>query len=155
MKFVIIGAGLTGSVIARILAESGYRCRVIEKEKHVAGNCHTDRDPATGILKHNIGPHTLHSDNDRVWKFIESFMTICPYAHEFFGEQLTEDNVAGFLRAKAVPFLTESPANFEEAALASLGQELYEGFFGGYTKKQWGRNPKDIPASVFRRLPST
>jgi UDP-galactopyranose mutase len=58
-----------------------------------------------------------------------------------------------YRRAKAVPFLTKSPANFEEAALASLGQELYEGFFGGYTKKQWSRDPKDIPASVFRRLP--
>ena len=161
-------------MIARILAESGFRCRVIEKEKHVAGNCHTDRDPATGILKHNFGPHTLHSDNERVWKFIEFVHDDLPYAHrkqawakgklypfpvnletinEFFGEQLTEVNVAGFLRAKAVPFLTKSPANFEEAALASLGQELYEGFFGGYTKKQWGRDPKDIPASVFRRLP--
>jgi UDP-galactopyranose mutase len=174
MNFVVIGAGLTGSVIARILAENGFRCRVIEKENHVAGNCHTDRDPATGILKHHFGPHTLHSDNERVWKFIEPFTTIYPYAHrkeawvkgkaypftinietvnQFFGEQLSEDNIAGFLRTKAAPFCTDSPANFEEAALASLGEELYEGFFRGYTKKQWGRDPKDIPASVFRRLP--
>jgi len=66
MNFLIIGAGLSGSVIARILAENGFRCRVIEKEKHVAGNCHTERDPQTGILKHHFGPHTLHSDNSRI-----------------------------------------------------------------------------------------
>ena len=174
MKFLIIGAGLTGSVIARVLAESGFQCRVIEKEKHVAGNCHTDRDPQTGILKHHFGPHTLHSDNSRVWQFIESFTSIEPYRHRkrawvkgraypfpinletvntLFDEQLTEDNIATFLEAKAAPFYTDSPANFEDAALASLGQELYEGFFKGYTNKQWGRDPKDIPASVFRRLP--
>ena len=174
MNFLIIGAGLSGSVIARILAENGFRCRVIEKEKHVAGNCHTERDPQTGILKHHFGPHTLHSDNSRIWQFIESFTPVEPYMHRkrawvkgrsypfpinletinaFFDQQLTEDNVATFLRAKAAPFYTDRPANFEDAALASVGQELYEGFFRGYTNKQWGRAPKDIPASVFRRLP--
>jgi UDP-galactopyranose mutase len=71
----------------------------------------------------------------------------------FFDEQLTVDNIATFPKAMAAPFYTDSPANFEEAALASVGQELYEGFFKGYTNKQWGRDPKDVPASVFRRLP--
>ena len=71
----------------------------------------------------------------------------------FFDEQLTVDNIATFPKAKAAPFYTDSPANFEDAALASLGQELYEGFFKGYTNKQWGRDPKDIPAWSFVGCP--
>ena len=149
---------------------------MIEKENHVAGNCHTDRDPTTGILKHHFGPHTLHSDNERVWKFIETFTTIHPYAHRkqawvkgkaypfpinletvnhFFGEHLSEDNIAGFLKTRAAPFCTDSPANFEEAALGSLGKELYgRGFSGAIRKSNGARDPKTFRALVFRRLPN-
>ncbi len=174
MNFMIVGAGLTGSVIARLLAESGFQCQVIEKDNHVAGNCHTERDAVTGILKHQFGPRTLHSDNNNVWKFIETFSPVHPYSHKkkawvkgkaysfpinietinnFFGVQLNEHEVAQFLKEKGSAYYTEVPANFEEAALSSLGLQLYEGFFKGYTKKQWGRDPKTIPASVFGRLP--
>src|SRR5262249_14054557 len=71
----------------------------------------------------------------------------------FFDEQLTEDNVATFLRAKAAPFYTDRPANFEDAALASVGQELYEGFFRGYTNKQWGRPPRTSRRRSFAGYP--
>ena len=174
MNFMIVGAGLTGSVLARVLAESGFRCVIIEKENWIAGNCHTERDPSTGILLHRFGPHTLHSDNETVWEFLERFCRIYPYAHkkqawvngkiypfpinlttinQFFGTNLTPAEVSGFLKAEAAPHFVTEPQNFEEAALSSLGKRLYDGFYKGYTNKQWGRDPRNLPAFIFRRLP--
>ncbi|MGB4221663.1 MAG: NAD(P)-binding protein, partial [Smithellaceae bacterium] len=128
--FMVVGAGLTGAVIARSLADGGYRCVVIEKSDHVAGNCHTMRDLATGILMHCYGPHTLHSDNNEVWDFVSRFAEIRPYVHRkqawvnnvlypfpvnltalkmFFGKQLDEARAAELLAGKARPYATRRP----------------------------------------------
>jgi UDP-galactopyranose mutase len=172
-RFLIVGAGLTGAVIARQLAEAGLHCKVIDELGHVAGHCHTSRDPETGILVHRFGPHTLHSDRLEIWNFVERFVEIHPYRHrkqawvrgqllpipinlqtinEFFGQNLTAEEAPEFLRRQAEP-LPHPPRNFEEAALSTVGRKLYEGFYRGYTTKQWGRDPTEIPAFVFRRLP--
>jgi len=172
--FMVVGAGLTGAVIARSLADGGYRCVVIEKSDHVAGNCHTMRDLATGILMHCYGPHTLHSDNNEVWDFVSRFAEIRPYIHRkqawvndvlypfpvnltalkmFFGRQLDEARAAELLAGKARPYATRRPRNFEEAALAAVGPEIYHGFYRGYTKKQWGRDPATLPTFFFKRIP--
>ncbi len=165
---------MTGSVIARVLAESGYCCNVLEKARHVAGNCHTERESSTGILMHAYGPHTLHSDNNDVWSFLSRFTVIQPYHHRkqawankvlypfpinltalklFFGKDLSLDQISALLTAETRPYANSNPSNFEEAALAAVGSRIYEAFYRGYTKKQWGRDPKTLPPFVFRRLP--
>ncbi|RRD00397.1 UDP-galactopyranose mutase [Amphritea balenae] len=174
MKLLIVGAGLTGAVIARILAESGHECVVLEESGHVAGNCHTEKDSKTGIMMHCFGPHTLHSDDDQIWDFIERFIEIYPYKHKkqawvkgeiypfpinlsainrFFNTDLDSDQARNFLEQEAAQFRTQDPENFEQAALSGIGAGLYEGFYKGYTRKQWGREPTDLPPFIFRRLP--
>lgn len=173
LRFVVVGAGLSGATLARTLAEAGARVTVFEKESHPAGHCHTERDAEAGIMVHVHGPHILHSDNDAVWSFCERFARFAPYHHaalarigerhfrlpvnletinEFFGTSMSAAEAEAFIEARRVRFQSP-PANFEEQALASVGPELYEAFFRGYTQKQWGRDPTDIPASVMQRLP--
>jgi UDP-galactopyranose mutase len=171
--FLIVGAGLTGAVIARQLADAGFHCDLFEERDHVAGHCHTARDRLTGILFNHHGPHTLHSDNPEIWRFLKRFVEIYPYQHrkqarvgnqlfplpvnlqtlnQFFQQSLTADNASEFLR-RQVELLPHSPQNFEEAALTTVGRRLYEAFYRGYTVKQWGRDPTELPAFVFERLP--
>lgn len=173
LRFVVVGAGLSGAALARRLAEAGARVTVIEKQSHPAGHCHTERDPETGILVHVHGPHIFHSDNEAVWLFCERFTRFEPYSHAtlarigerhfrlpvnldtinaFFGTSMSSEEAEAFVAERRVHF-DRSPANFEEQALASVGRELYEAFFRGYTRKQWGRDPTEIPPSVMRRLP--
>ncbi|MEZ5752504.1 MAG: UDP-galactopyranose mutase [Paracoccaceae bacterium] len=169
---LIVGAGFSGAVIARLLAEAGVPTRVIEARAHVAGNCHTARDPETGVMEHMHGPHIFHTDDAGVWQFVQRFARFRPYRHSvraivggrafslpmnlgtinaFFGRNLTPDEARAFIAAQTEAIA--SPANFEEQALATLGRPLYEAFFAGYTAKQWGRDPRDLPAAVLKRLP--
>ena len=173
MKLLVVGAGLSGAVVARMLAESGFACVVLEQESHPAGNCHASRDAETGIMVHHHGPHIFHSDNQDVWAFVDRFAEFMPYHHDvrsrtggreyrlpinldtinaFFNRDMDSDEARAFIEARRVQF-SHAPRNFEEAALAAIGPELYGAFFRGYTKKQWGRDPRDIPAKVFARLP--
>jgi len=172
-RFLIVGAGLTGAVIARLLADAGHASDVIDEADHVAGHCHTSLDPETGIMVHRFGPHTLHSDKPEIWAFVERFTDIYPYNHrkqawaggkvypmpinlttlsDFFGQQFTPESARAFVQAQATP-LDQEPRNFEEAGLSRIGRALYEAFYRGYTIKQWGRQPSEIPAFVFGRLP--
>lgn len=173
MDFLIIGAGLSGAVLARRLAEAGHRCDIFEKEGYVAGHCHSSRDAETGIMVHRFGPHTLHTDNEEIWSFLERFVEIYPYTHRkqawaagrlypfpinlqainlFFQRRMSSDEAGDYI-AQQVVRLDEPPQNFEEAALASVGPGLYHAFYKGYTRKQWGREPTELPAFIFRRLP--
>lgn len=172
-RVVIVGAGLSGAVLARALAGAGHAVTVTEARAHVAGNCHTARDPATGVLVHVYGPHVFHTDDAGVWDYVTGFDRFIPYHHrvrttaqgrvyglpvnlhtinQFFGEALRPEEARAFIAAR-----TEgSPGtadNFEEQALASVGRDLYEAFFKGYTEKQWGCAPRDLPAAIFQRLP--
>ena len=172
-RFLIAGAGLTGATIARKLAEAGFDCDVFEELDHVAGNCHTARDEETGIMVHQFGPHTLHTDKLEIWDFLKRFVEIYPYFHtkqawagghvypfpinlqtlnKFFDETLSAHEVPDFLKSQA-DSLNHAPTNFEEAALSTVGRKLYEAFYRGYTIKQWGRDPKELPPFIFRRLP--
>ncbi|MBL8579643.1 MAG: NAD(P)-binding protein [Mesorhizobium sp.] len=170
---LVVGAGISGATIARILAEAGHSVLVVDGATHVGGHCHTERDPETGIMKHVHGPHIFHSDEDDVWHFVSRFARFEPFTLEvdsnvggrlfhlpvnldtlraFFGKDFTSAQAEAHVRDCAVKF-EHAPRNFEEQALSSIGPELYEAFFKGYTQKQWGRAPADIPAAVFRRLP--
>lgn len=171
MKIAIVGAGFSGSVIARELAEAGHMVNVFDKRNHVAGNCHTERN-LSGIMVHRYGPHIFHTDNKEVWNYINKWDTIMPYINrvktvsnnkvyslpinlhtinQFFDKTFNPKEAEDFIKTKVVKI--PNPKNFEEQALSMVGPELYEAFLKGYTTKQWGINPKEIPAYVLKRLP--
>ena len=173
MRFGVAGAGFSGAVIARAAAEAGHDVVVFETRDHVAGNCHTERDPDTGVMIHRYGPHIFHTGNERVWSYVNRFGTMMPYNHrvrttvggrvyllpvnlltinQLFGTALGPDEARAFIAEQADTSIAE-PANFEEQALKFMGRRLYEAFFLGYTKKQWGLSPTEIPAAVLKRLP--
>ena len=172
-RFGIAGAGFSGAVIARELAEAGHQVVVFETRDHVAGNCHTERDPETGVMIHRYGPHIFHTGNERVWAYVNRFGTMMPYNHrvrttvdgrvyllpvnlltinQLFATAMGPDEARSFIAAQADASIAE-PANFEEQALKFMGRRLYEAFFLGYTRKQWGLPPTEIPAAVLKRLP--
>lgn len=169
---LIVGAGFSGAVIARVLADAGIPSHVIEARAHVGGNCHTERDAETGIMVHRHGPHIFHTGDAEVWRFVQRFARFRPYRHSvraiaqgrafslpmnlrtmnaFFGRDMTPDEARAFIAAQTEAIA--APANFEEQALATVGRPLFEAFFKGYTAKQWGRDPRDLPAAVLARLP--
>ena len=172
MRYCIVGAGFSGAVIGRALAESGHKVLVIDERAHVAGNCHCVRDSETGIMTHVYGPHIFHTANEQVWSYIRKFGVMKPYNHrvqavsgdavyslpvnlltinQFFGKVMGPAEARAFIASKAQKI--EAPANFEEQALSMIGPELYHAFFHGYTRKQWGVDPATLPASILKRLP--
>lgn len=173
MRILCVGAGLSGAVIARSLAEAGHRATVIDARPHAAGNCHTERCPETGVLVHVYGPHIFHTDDAGVWDYVNRFETFRPYRNrvkstargavyslpvnlhtinQFFGATMRPAEAREFIAARADKTITE-PRNFEEQALSMIGPELYETFMKGYTEKQWGCSPRELPASILKRLP--
>lgn len=169
----IVGAGFSGAVIARELAEVGYRSVVFDKRKHVAGNCWTERDPETGIMVHTYGPHIFHTDDESIWAYVSRYGSLVPFINrvkaisggsvyslpinlhtinQFFGLTLGPAEAEAFLRSKSRSDIRD-PKSFEEQALKFVGDELYQAFFKFYTQKQWGRSPADLPASILKRLP--
>lgn len=173
-NIAIAGAGFAGAVLARELAESGrYRVEVFEARDHVAGNCHTVRDPATGVLLHQYGAHIFHTDREDVWKYVQRFSAFGPYTNrvkavtdkgvysmpinlltinQFFKKTFTPKEAEAFVASLADRTIRD-PQTFEEQALAMIGRDLYEAFFKGYTIKQWGQHPRELPASILKRLP--
>ena len=172
MRYCIVGAGFSGAVIGRALAQAGHKVLVIDERAHVAGNCFSKRDPETGIMVHVFGPHIFHTSDERVWAYVQKFGEMVPYQHrvqavaggavyslpinlltinQFFGRVINPAEAREFIASKSSPI--ENPANFEEQALCMIGPELYHTFFRGYTRKQWGLDPKQLPTSVLKRLP--
>jgi len=174
MKCLIVGAGFSGSVLARELAENaGISSLVIDQRDHIGGNCHTARDAETGVMEHVYGPHIFNTSNKEVWDYVQRFCTMGPYINrvkastdrgifsmpinlhtinQFFGKRFNPREARSFVEGLGDHSILE-PANFEEQALKFLGQELYETFFYGYTKKQWGCEPRELPAAILKRLP--
>lgn len=173
LRILMVGAGLSGAVIGRMLADAGHDVSVIDARPHVAGNCHTLRDAQTGVMVHVYGPHIFHTDDAEVWDYVNTHATFMPYRNrvktvsggrvyslpinlhtinQFFGLTLSPDEARAFLDSKADHTISD-PQSFEDQALRFLGRELYETFFKGYTQKQWGRAPSTLPASILKRLP--
>ncbi len=170
---LIVGAGLTGAVVARSLAEAGHHATVIDERDHIAGNCHTERDPETGVMVHVYGPHIFHTDDAEVWAFINRHCQMMPYRHQvkarvggqvyampvnlhtinqFFGTALSPQEARDFVARQAAHGEGEA-RSFEEQGLRFVGRALYEAFFQGYTRKQWGVAPDRLPAAILKRLP--
>ena len=171
-NIVIVGAGFSGAVVARELAEAGIAVRVVDSRDHVAGNAHTERR-TNGVMVHVYGPHIFHTAHRHVWDYIRRFGEMVPYNHrvkatsggsvyslpvnlhtinQFFGGTMTPDQARDFIAARADSSIGE-PVSFEDQALKFVGPELYEAFFKGYTQKQWGMSPTELPASILARLP--
>lgn len=173
MTVAIVGAGISGAVIARLLAEQGISSVVFDKRSHIAGNCHSERDPQTNVMLHVYGPHIFHTDDKEVWDFVNAYSEFMPYTNrvkavykgnvyllpvnlhtinQFFNKTLRPDEARAFIESKADKSIVD-PQNFEEQAISMIGRELYEAFFKGYTRKQWGVEPTELPASILKRLP--
>ena len=169
----MVGAGLSGAVIGRELAEAGYRIEVFDSRDHIAGNCHTERDTETGVMVHVYGPHIFHTDDSGVWDYVNRFERFLPYKNrvkttsggqvyslpinlhtinQFFGKTFRPDEARTFIAGLGDRSI-EDPQTFEEQALRFVGRDLYEAFFKGYTQKQWGCSPTELPASILKRLP--
>lgn len=172
-KILIVGAGLSGAVIGRELAQEGYQVDILDSRDHIGGNCHTVRDEATGVMVHVYGPHIFHTDDAEVWDYVNGFTTFMPYKNrvkttsggqvfslpvnlhtinQFFGKTFRPDEARVFLEEQADKTISD-PQTFEEQALRFVGNDLYEAFFKGYTQKQWGCSPTELPASILKRLP--
>lgn len=173
MKLLMVGAGLSGAVIGRQLAEAGHMITVIDSRPHVAGNCHTERCAKTGVMVHVYGPHIFHTDDAEVWAYVNRFATFQPYKNrvkttaqgqvfslpinlhtinQYYGKTMRPDEARAFIEELGDASITD-PQTFEEQALRFVGPDLYEAFFRGYTEKQWGCSPKELPASILKRLP--
>lgn len=169
----MVGAGLSGAVIGRMLAEAGWQVSIVDARPHIAGNCHTERDAETGVMVHVYGPHIFHTDDAEVWDYVNRYETFLPYKNrvkttsggavyslpvnlhtinQFYGKTLRPDEAKVFLDSQADTSITD-PQTFEDQALRFVGRDLYEAFFKGYTQKQWGCSPRDLPASILKRLP--
>ncbi|KVN81194.1 UDP-galactopyranose mutase [Burkholderia ubonensis] len=173
-KIAIVGAGFSGAVIAHQLTKvGGYEIDVFDNRPHLAGNCHSERDSETGVMLHVYGPHIFHTSNERVWRFVNEFDEFMPFVNrvkaivkgrvyslpinlltinQFFGKALSPSEAKAFLASIGDTSIGE-PANFEEQALRFVGRDLYEAFFLGYTTKQWGMSPRELQASILKRLP--
>ncbi|PJF07821.1 UDP-galactopyranose mutase [Pseudorhodobacter sp. MZDSW-24AT] len=173
MGILIVGAGFSGAVIAQELAQAGLSSTVIDSRSHIAGNCHTERCPETGILLHRYGPHIFHTDDAEVWAYLNALGPIMPFRNQvkatvrgavyampinlhtinqFFGQTLRPAEARAFIARRCHPAHTPA-VSFEDQALQMVGPELYEAFFKGYTEKQWGLSPRALPASILKRLP--
>jgi len=173
MKSAIVGAGFSGAVIARELALAGHQVVVFDSRSHVAGNCHTERDAETNVMVHIYGPHIFHTSNEQVWQYVRQFDEFMPFINRvksiyngrvyslpinlmtinaFFGKTLNPKQAAELMDSIGDKSITD-PQTFEEQALRFVGKDLYEAFFKGYTQKQWGMHPSELPASILKRLP--
>ena len=173
-RILVVGAGFSGAVAARELAERlGTKILVIDERDHVAGNCHTERDPATGVMLHQYGAHIFHTNREDVWDYVRRYSEFGPYRHrvlattgrgrfyvpinlltinDFFGKRFSPAEAQEFIATLGDSSIDE-PRNFEEQALKFIGRDLYEAFFYGYTKKQWGCEPRELSVALLKRLP--
>ena len=173
-KYLIIGAGFSGTVLANQLVQhTDCTIDIWDERDHIGGNCHTERDTETGIMVHKYGPHIFNTDKKEIWDFVNSLGEFKPYVHrvkamskgkvyslpvnlhtinQLFGKSFTPAEAKAFLERLADTSITD-PKNFEEQALRFIGRELYYAFFYGYTKKQWGCEPAELPASILKRIP--
>jgi UDP-galactopyranose mutase len=171
-KILIVGAGISGAVIARELADAGYIVDIFEERNHVAGNCHTSKDVETDIMVHVHGPHIFHTNNENVWNYVNRFANFHPYIcqvkatvrgrvfslpinlltiNQFYSKKFNPSEAKDFIESKSK--CVENIQSFEDQALCFVGPDLYDAFFKGYPLKQWGIHPRELPASILKRLP--
>lgn len=169
--YLIVGAGLFGCVFAQQAAEKGKRCLVIDRRGHIGGNTYCDE--IAGIQVHTYGAHIFHTSDEGVWAYINRFARFNHYVNSpiaIYGDELynlpfnmntfsklwgvrTPAEAQAKIQEQIAALDTSEPRNLEEQALKLVGRDVYEKLVKGYTEKQWGRDCKDLPAFIIRRLP--
>ena len=172
--YLIVGAGFAGSVIAeRLASQQGARVLLIDRRPHIGGNAYDEPNEA-GILYHKYGPHIFHTNSEAVVDYLSQFTEWRPYEHrvrasvrdklvpipinrttlnELFGLDLqTDEEAADYLASRAEP--VEDIQTSEDVVINAVGRELYELFFQGYTRKQWGLDPSELDKQVTSRIPT-
>lgn len=170
--YLIVGAGLTGAIFAHEAAKLGKKCLVIDRRPHIAGNIYTEE--REGINVHMYGAHIFHTSLKNVWEYANRFAEFnnyvnspvalykgrtynMPFNMNTFSKMWPEVVTPAQARAKLAEQIAaegiEEPANLEEQALSLVGRDVFEALVKGYTEKQWGRDCKDLPASIIKRLP--
>jgi UDP-galactopyranose mutase len=171
--WLVVGAGFAGSVIAeRLASQRDEKVLLIDRRPHIGGNAY-DRHDKAGILIHQYGPHIFHTNSKTVFDYLSNFTAWRPYEHRvlaevdgmqlpipinldtinrLYGLSLTSIELEGWLAARAEP--VEEIRTAEDVVVSTVGRELYEKFFRGYTKKQWGVDPSELDKSVTARVPT-
>jgi len=172
--WLIVGAGFAGSVLAeRLASQRGERCLVIDKRNHIAGNAY-DRHDDAGLLVHQYGPHIFHTNSKQIFDHLSLFTDWRHYEHRVLGQVdgklvpipinrttlnklygldlRTDEEAEAYLETRAEP--VETIRTSEDVVVSKVGRELYEKFFRGYTRKQWGMDPSELDKSVTARVPT-
>lgn len=169
--YLIVGAGLTGAAFARIMKDHGKNCLVIDRRSHIGGNVYSEK--IEGIEVHKYGTHIFHTDNEKVWEFVNRFASfhqfiyspIANYKGELYNLPfnmntfyalwgcVTPDEAKKKIDTQRKESGIEKPGNLEEQAIMLVGKDIYEKLVKGYTEKQWGRPCRELPAYIIRRLP--
>lgn len=169
-NYLIVGSGLFGSVFARQAADAGKKVLVIDKRPNIAGNVYTEK--VEGINFHKYGAHIFHTNNTEVWNYVNRFATfnrftnspVANYKGELYSMPfnmytfnkmwgvVTPEEAAAKIEEQKKK-ITGEPQNLEEQAISLVGRDIYEKLVKGYTEKQWGRDCKELPAFIIRRLP--
>jgi len=166
--YLIIGAGLYGSICAHELNKKGKRCLVIDKRSHIGGNCYTENKE--GIHVHTYGPHIFHTNSESIWNWINQFVNfnnfinspVAVYQDKTFSlpfNMWTFNQMWGVRTPEEAIRKIESqkfkgtPSNLEEQAMSLVGRDIYEALIKGYTEKQWGKKCSELPRSIITRLP--
>lgn len=170
-QYLVVGAGLYGAVFAHEMEKRGKDCLVIEKRDHIAGNIYTKE--VNGIQVHEYGAHIFHTSDKEVWNYVNRFAEFnhyinCPvarYKDELYNLPFNMNTFAKMWNIKTPKEAREhidaqiadlhitEPKNLEEQALSLVGRDIYEKLVKGYTEKQWGRDCKELPSFIIKRLP--
>ena len=169
--YLIVGAGLFGSIFAHEMTKKGKKCLVIERRDHIGGNVYTKLEENINV--HKYGAHIFHTDNKKVWEYINQFADFNRYTnspvanykgelynlpfnmntfYQMWGVKTPEEAKEKIDEQKAESAF-ENPKNLEEQAISLIGKDIYEKLVKGYTEKQWGRKCDELPAFIIKRLP--
>ncbi|NLL01659.1 MAG: UDP-galactopyranose mutase [Mollicutes bacterium] len=169
--YLIVGAGLFGSVFAYEMSKLGKKCLVIDKRGHIGGNVFTEE--ISGINVHKYGPHIFHTDYEDVWTYINQFARfnnfintpMARYKDEIYNLPFnmntfskiwgisSPEEARAMIEDEIKSFQIKSPKNLEEQAISLVGHTIYKKLIKGYTEKQWGRNCTELPSSIIKRIP--
>tara|TARA_R110002072_G_scaffold96968_7_gene213099 strand:+ start:2714 stop:3820 length:1107 start_codon:yes stop_codon:yes gene_type:complete len=169
--FLIVGAGLYGSVFAHEMKKAGKNCLVIDKRNHLGGNVYCEN--VEGINVHKYGAHIFHTNDKKIWEYVNSFVEfnrytnspVANYKDELYNlpfnmntfyqlwKVKTPEEAKAKIKEQVEASGVKNPKNLEEQAISLVGKDIYEKLIKGYTEKQWGRKATDLPAFIIKRLP--
>ena len=170
--YLIVGSGLFGSVFAYEMKKRNKKCLIIEKRNHIGGNIFTEK--INDINVHKYGAHIFHTNNKEVWDYVNSFAEFNRYTntpiarykselynlpfnmntfHQLWGVKTPDEALKKINEQRKKYSHIKHPKNLEEQALVLCGDDIYQKLIKGYTEKQWGRSPKELPSFIIKRLP--